>query len=133
MQVYFDKQIFNIILKRHIFENRKGTSFARGEKLNESRYKEIFKYALINGLRSLRNLAVVIKVQSITGTYFSILCKLIDNQIHVISVYIKNNCNFKAFIKVNERIFINYKLPIMSNDELEKAYIKKMKVKYNVN
>ena len=108
-KIKFDKKEWTIKKTRHLYEKRVSTHrFNRGEFLDDTRYKEIFRLALINGLSSFRNKGlVVVTVPNFNNSYYCILCELDEcNLITVISVWVEKNSWWKPFIKVRNRINI---------------------------
>lgn len=129
MQHEFTKEIdfrfhndrFKIKKTKHLMENRKSSMYVRGEFIDNKRFIEIFKRALINGLTSFRNKGpVVVTLPDYNGRYISLLCELNDkNIITVISIFAEKKYFWKTFIKVKNRINIlfDYVIPKMSTSE----------------
>lgn len=105
-----NKQIFLIRRSLHLYEKRKTAEQQRDEKLDETRYIEIFKRAISNGLTSFREKGVVtVVVPNSYGKYFCILCYL-DNRniIKIITVLEDYKKFWLAFRKCQNRINLIY-------------------------
>lgn len=117
-------KIYNIIKSDHTHDNRKTYQYSRDEFIDDKRYIEIVKLALINGLSSFRDKGqVVISFLDFTGKPFAILLDLTDNDIFIISVYAGNRRYPWSinFIKVKNRInlYTQYTLSKMTSKERE--------------
>lgn len=115
----------------HIYEHRTENKFSRAEFLDDQRYIDIMRHALINGLNSFRNKRAVVTVKNFGGTYFSILCFLDDkNTITIISVFHKKFKFWKSFNRVQNRIniFKDYIVPKMTSKEHYKKQFEKVLV-----
>jgi hypothetical protein len=104
------QQEFLIKRSLHLYEKRKDSSYQRDELLDETRYIEIFKRALNNGLTSFRNKDVVtVVVPDQQGKYICILCTLNNrNIIKIITVIAPYKKFWLAFRKCHNRINIIY-------------------------
>lgn len=131
LQLKFNNDIYTIRKTFHIFEHRTENKFSRAEFLDDQRYTEIIRHALINGLNSFRNKRVVVTVKNFEDTYFSILCFLDDkNTIALISVFHKKFKFWKSFNRVQNRIniFSGYIVPKMTSTEHNKKKFEKVLV-----
>lgn len=131
LQLKFNNDVYTIRKTFHIFEHRTEHKFSRAEFLDDQRYTEIIRYALINGLTSFRNKRTVVTVKNFEGTYFSILCFLDDkNTITLISVFHKKFKFWKSFNRVQNRIniFNDYIVPKMTSTEHYKKQFEKVLV-----
>lgn len=117
----FHKETYKIKKTKHLLENRKSSEYVRGEFIDNKRFIEIFKRALINGLTSFRNKGpVVVTLPDYNGRFVSVLCELNPrNKITVISVFVERKYFWKTFIKVKNRINIlfDYVIPKMNTKE----------------
>lgn len=131
LQIKFNNDMYTIKKTFHIFEHRTENKFSRAEFLDDQRYTEIIRHALINGLTSFRGKRCVITVPNFEGTYFSILCFLDNkNTITLISVFHKKYKFWKSFNRVQNRIniFRGYIVPRMTSTEHNKKKFEKILV-----
>lgn len=131
LELQFNGSKYNIKKTFHIYEHRTENKFSRGEFLDDQRYVDIIRYALINGLTSFRNKRAVVTVKNFEGTYFSILCFLdYKNTITIISVFHKKFKFWKSFNRVQNRIniFKDYVVPKMTSKEHYKKQFEKVLV-----
>lgn len=131
LEVKFNNEVFTIRKTYHIFEHRTENKFSRAEFLDDQRYTDIVRYALIGGLKSFRNKRAVITVKNFEDKFFSILCTLDSrNNITLISVFHRKYKFWKSFNRVQNRIniFKDYVVPKMSSTEHNKKKFEKVLV-----
>ena len=129
LEVKFNNSKYIIRKTYHLTEHRTENKFSRAEFLDDIRYKEIIRYALINGLNSFRNQRVVVTVPNFEGKYFSILLELNSkNIVTLISAFHKKYRFWKSFNKCQNRIniFNSYVVPKMSSEEHYKKQFEKI-------
>ena len=116
----------------HLYDKRSTSQgdYARDEFLDNERYIAIMKCALRNGLTSFRNKGnVVITLPSVNNIFFSVLCKLDNNnKIVIISVYRKKILWWKCYIKEKNRIMVfnDYVIPKMSINDVQNKQMNKI-------
>lgn len=131
LEVKFNNAVFTIRKTYHIFEHRTENKFSRAEFLDDQRYREIIKHALIGGLTSFRNQRAVVTVPNFEGKYFSILLELnSQNTVTLISVFHKQFKFWKSFNKCQNRIniFNGYVVPKMTSQEHYKKQFEKIAI-----
>lgn len=131
LTLIFDSQEWKIRKTFHLYEHRTDNKFSRGEFIDDQRYVDIMKYALINGLTSFRGKRTAVTVRNFEGTYFSILCHLdYNNVITLISVFHKKYKFWKSFNRCQNRIniFRGYVVPKMTSKEHYKKQFEKVLV-----
>ena len=131
-----NKDTYLIKRSLHLYEKRKTGVDQRDENLDESRYIEIFKRAIINGLTSFREKGVVtVVVPNTFGKYICILCYLDNrNTIKIITVLDNYKKFWLAFRKCQNRINLVYdrnpkqlyKVPKMDFNEKNKKEFDKV-------
>ena len=129
LELTFNNSKYTIVKTYHLTEHRTENKFSRAEFLDDTRYKEIIRYALINGLNSFRNQRVVVTVPNFEGKYFSILLELNSkNIVTLISAFHKKYRFWKSFNKCQNRIniFNSYVVPKMSSEEHYKKQFEKI-------
>lgn len=129
-------QEFLIRRSLHLYEKRKNSLIQRDEALDETRYIEIFKLALNEGLTSFRDKGVVtVVVPDTFNKYFCILCYLDNrNTIKIITVLSSFKKFWLAFRTCKNRINIIYnrnpknlyKVPVMNAKEKNKKEFDKV-------
>ena len=131
LELTFNKSKYIIKKTYHLIEHRTQNKFSRAEFLDDKRYKDIIKYALINGLNSFRNKRAVVTVPNFEGKYFSILLELDSkNVVTLISVFHKQFKFWKSFNKCQNRIniFNSYVVPKMTSEEHYKKQFEKIAI-----
>ena len=129
LELTFNNSKYIIRKTYHLTEHRTENKFSRAEFLDDPRYKEIVRYALINGLNSFRNKRTVVTVPNFEGKFFSILLELnSQNIVTLISVFHKKFKFWKSFNKCQNRIniFNSYVVPKMSSEEHYKKQFEKI-------
>ena len=129
LELTFNNSKYIIRKTYHLTEHRTENKFSRAEFLDDPRYKEIIRYALINGLNSFRNQRAVVTVPNFEGKFFSILLELnSQNIVTLISVFHKKYRFWKSFNKCQNRIniFNSYVVPKMSSEEHYKKQFEKI-------
>ena len=129
LELTFNNSKYIIRKTYHLTEHRTENKFSRAEFLDDPRYKEIIRYALINGLNSFRNQRAVVTVPNFEGKFFSILLELnSQNIVTLISVFHKKFKFWKSFNKCQNRIniFNSYVVPKMSSEEHYKKQFEKI-------
>ena len=129
LELTFNNSKYIIKKTYHLTEHRTENKFSRAEFLDDPRYKEIIRYALINGLNSFRNQRAVVTVPNFEGKFFSILLELNSkNIVTLISVFHKKFKFWKSFNKCQNRIniFNSYIVPKMSSEEHYKKQFEKI-------
>ena len=129
LELTFNNSKYIIRKTYHLTEHRTENKFSRAEFLDDPRYKEIVRYALINGLNSFRNKRTVVTVPNFEGKFFSILLELnSQNIVTLISVFHKKYRFWKSFNKCQNRIniFNSYVVPKMSSEEHYKKQFEKI-------
>lgn len=129
LELTFNNSKYIIKKTYHLTEHRTENKFSRAEFLDDPRYKEIIRYALINGLNSFRNQRAVVTVPNFEGKFFSILLELnSQNIVTLISVFHKKFKFWKSFNKCQNRIniFNSYVVPKMSSEEHYKKQFEKI-------
>ncbi len=129
LEVKFNNSKYIIRKTYHLTEHRTENKFSRAEFLDDIRYKEIIRYALINGLNSFRDKRTVVTVPNFEGKFFSILLELnSQNIVTLISVFHKKFKFWKSFNKCQNRIniFNSYVVPKMSSEEHYKKQFEKI-------
>lgn len=129
LEVKFNNSKYIIRKTYHLTEHRTENKFSRAEFLDDTRYKEIIRYALINGLNSFRDKRTVVTVPNFEGKFFSILLELnSQNIVTLISVFHKKFKFWKSFNKCQNRIniFNSYVVPKMSSEEHYKKQFEKI-------
>ena len=129
LELTFNNSKYIIKKTYHLTEHRTENKFSRAEFLDDPRYKEIIRYALINGLNSFRNQRAVVTVPNFEGKFFSILLELNSkNIVTLISVFHKKFKFWKSFNKCQNRIniFNSYVVPKMSSEEHYKKQFEKI-------
>jgi hypothetical protein len=131
LELTFNNSKYIIKKTYHLTEHRTENKFSRAEFLDDKRYKEIIRYALINGLNSFRDKRTVVTVPNFEGKYFSILLELnTKNVVTLISVFHKKFKFWKSFNKCQNRIniFNSYVVPKMSSEEHYKKQFEKISI-----
>ena len=129
LELIFNNSKYIIRKTYHLTEHRTENKFSRAEFLDDIRYKEIIRHALINGLNSFRNQRTVVTVPNFEGKYFSILLELnSQNVVTLISVFHKKFKFWKSFNKCQNRIniFNSYVVPKMTSEEHYKKQFEKI-------
>lgn len=129
LELIFNNSKYIIRKTYHLTEHRTENKYSRAEFLDDPRYKEIIRYALINGLNSFRNQRAVVTVPNFEGKFFSILLELnSQNIVTLISVFHKKYRFWKSFNKCQNRIniFDSYVVPKMSSEEHYKKQFEKI-------
>ena len=131
LELTFNNSKYRIVKTYHLTEHRTENKFSRAEFLDDIRYREIIRYALINGLNSFRNQRAVVTVPNYEGKFFSILLELnSQNVVTLISVFHKKFKFWKSFNKCQNRIniFNSYVVPKMSSEEHYKKQFEKISI-----
>lgn len=131
IELQFNNSLYVIRKTYHLTEHRTDNKFSRAEFLDDQRYREIIKHALIGGLTSFRNQRAVVTVPNFEGKYFSILLELnSQNIVTLISVFHKQFKFWKSFNKCQNRIniFNGYVVPRMTSQEHYKKQFEKVLV-----
>ena len=129
LELTFNNSKYIIRKTYHLTEHRTENKFSRAEFLDDPRYKEIVRYALINGLNSFRNKRTVVTVPNFEGKFFSILLELnSQNIVTLISIFHKKYRFWKSVNKCQNRIniFNSYVVPKMSSEEHYKKQFEKI-------
>ena len=114
-------RIHKVLKSKHAFERRGNATHVRDEFLNPERYKTIIEHAFMHGLSSFRNKgAVAISFMDYKETTYSVLTKISDDAVFIITVYTgRGKGPLTYFIKERNRVNLwnHYTLPRMSNAE----------------
>lgn len=115
-----NKEEYSVIRSRHLYEERGKSGLPRDYILDKSRYIDIFKLAIKNGLKSFKK-EVVVTLPTDFNTHVSLLCEYKDKEIFVISMFVSYRDWWKSFIKCRNRINILHDYKIQSMSKVERG------------